>query len=97
MYEIKSLFPTIPLIKINLVLIGRVLPFNKNLIRKAMQLSSGFLQFLNASHLRLILIILENLYENIPIDLLLAQLMDLQKYLKALFLIEHSARARIKS
>ena len=104
MYNIQSLFPTIPLIKINLELIGCVLPeiFNKKVNKKGYFCSylQDFFNFSNAGHRRLMIKILENsenLYESIPIDVLLTQLIDLQEYPKALFLIEQSVRARIKS
>ena len=97
-----SLFPSIPLIKVNLELIGYVLPkiFNKktNKLDYFCSYIQDFFISSNVGHRRLMLKILDKcpgLFLKIPLTSILTQLVDLQEYPRALFFLEKSIRARI--
>jgi Phosphatidylinositol 3- and 4-kinase/FATC domain len=101
-YKIDSLFPCIPLIKKNLELVRFVLAkiFNKksNRIEYFVEYLEDFFRFSNVGHRRLMLKILEkcpSLHNKLKFETILTQLIDLQEYPKALFLIEKTIRTRI--
>lgn len=102
MCNIQPLFPVIPLIKVNLELICVVLPkiFNTktNKIQYFCKYLQDFFQLSNVGHRRLMLKIIEKsekLYNSIPLEILMTQLIDLQEYPKAMFMIENKIRNRI--